>query len=463
VRDAAESNEQLRVTHAPGGSDAFARATNEIVANVSERLTSRATVSASAWRTTDATSVFSGLTSSGYSLRPQYAIRSGTAIAIEMRTYRFDATSRPTSSGAGGGFGSREQQLGISLSTGLRQYYLASSAYLGNVTRTVSPLGQSTLTDRTPRNYWITNAGWLGAGGVVEAQGRVEQTRDRGGFVNQQSIVGLRGEQVVLPWLGGVRAEGELQRVNGFGGEKSAIMRAGVAIPLLNGFSIRLGAERNSIFRSLSGKVPWIVGARFEHAMTVPMLRTPGTSGYVYEDLNGNHRRDPAERGVAGAIVRRGSETAVADASGKYRVAGDARQPVMVDEASLPDGWTASAVTRGDLGVSLTTSAEVELVVAPRSGIAAVQVDLGKAHVVARDSSGREWAAIMTGPTTATFQSLPVGTYTLQFDLSELSEPLFPRAPVATLEVTGKSSKSVSVILDPRPIRMWTPSPKPGS
>jgi hypothetical protein len=461
VRTAAERNEQLRVTHAPGGSDAFARATNELVANVSEKLTSRASVSASAWRTTDATSVFSGLKSSGYSLRPQYAIRPGTTIAIEMRSYQFDATSRPGASSAGGGFGNREQQLGLSLSTHLRQYYLNSSAYLGNVTRTVSPLGQSTVSDRTPRNYWTTSAGWSGVAGVVEVQSRIEQTRDRGGFVNQQSMIGLRGEQVVLPWLGGLRAEGELQRVHGFGNEKSAIMRAGVAIPILNGFAFRIGAERNSIFHSLSGKVPWIIGARFEHSLTVPMLRTPGTSGYVYQDLNGNQQRDAAEPGLSGAIVRRGSETAVANASGKYRIAGDVRQPVMVDEASLPDGWTASGTGRGDLSVALSTSAEVELVVAPRSGISAVQIDLSKAHVLARDSAGREWAAIMTGPTTATFQSLPIGTYTLQFDLSELSEPLVPRGPVTTLVVTGKDSKPITVTLDPRPIRMWTPPAKP--
>jgi hypothetical protein len=87
-----------------------------------------------------------------------------------------------------------------------------------------------------------------------------------------------------------------------------------------------------------------------------------------------------------------------------------------------------------------------------------VQVDLSKAHVIARDSAGREWAAKMSGPTTATFESLPVGAYTLDFDLSELSEPLVPRLPLPVLLVTGKESKSVTVTLDPRPIRMWKPA-----
>jgi hypothetical protein len=457
-----ESNEELRVTHAPGGSDAFARATNEIIANASQRLTSRVALSASAWRTTDATSVFSGLRANGFSLRPQYTLRGSTTLALEARSYVFDAVSRPTASSAAGGFGNNEQQLGISLNTYVRGYYLNSSAYLGNVTRTVSPVGQQAISDRTPRNYWTTNAGWSGVGGVVEVQSRIEQTRDRGGFVNQQTMVGVRGEQVVLPWLGGLRAEGEVQHVTGFGGDQTGIVRAGFALPILNGLALKVDAERNSIFHSVSGKVPWILGLRFEHALTVPMLRQPGTSGYVYQDLNGNQRRDPNEPGVPGAIVRRGSETAVADASGKYRVAGDSRQPVMIDEESLPDGWTAIGMARGDLGVSLTTSAAVELVVAPRSGISQVEVDLSKAHVTARDSAGREWMARMSGPTTATFESLPVGTYLLDFDLSELSEPLVPRSPLAQLVVSGKESKSVTVTLDPRPIRMWkgsTPSP----
>ena len=463
VRLRPESSEDLRVTHAPGGGDAFARATNEVVANLTERVSSRLSLTASGWRTADATSVFSGLKSSGYSVRPQYALFRGATIAVEGRSYLFDATSRATSSGAGGGFGSREQQLGISLTTSMRQYYLNTSAYLGNVRRTVSPTGLPTITDRTPRNYWTTNAGWSGAGGVVEARMRIEQTRDRAGFVNQQSVFGVRGEQVVLPWLGGIRAEGELQRIHGFGAERSAIMRGGVAVPLIDAFALHVDVERNSIFRSTSGRVPWVFGMRLEHALTLPMLRTPGSSGYVYQDLNANQRRDAGEPGVAGAIVRRGGETSVADASGKYRVGGDWHHAITVDEASLPDGWSATGAAHGDLGVTLSTSAEIELVVAPRSGISAVQVDLSKAHVIARDGAGREWAAVMTGPSTATFQALPVGTYELDFDLSELTEPLVPRGPIPPLVVTDKESKSITVTLDPRPIRMWTPPNKSGA
>ena len=463
VRMAGESSEELRATHAPGGSDAFARATNELIANASERLSSRVSITGSAWRTTDATSVFSGLKSNGFSFRPQYTFFGATSVALEARSYLFDAASRPTPGASGGAFGNREQQIGINFSTYVHQYYLNSTAYLGNVTRTVTPLGLATISDRTPRNYWTANAGWSSAAGLIEVQTRIEQTRDRGGFVNQQSQFGVRADQVVLPWLAGVRGEAELQRVNGFGNEQSSIVRAGLAVPLINGFALKVDAERNSIFHSVGGSVPWIFGIRLEHAITVPMLRMPGTSGYVFEDLNGNQRRDDGEPGVAGAIVRRGSETAVADASGKYRVAGDVRQAVAIDEASLPDGWTANSVGRGDLGVSLTTTAAVELVVAARSGISDVKVDLAKAHVIARDSAGREWGALMTGPTTATFQSLPVGTYALDFDLSELSEPLVPRTPVPVLIVSGKESRSITITLDPRPIRMWNGSGKTGN
>jgi len=462
VRTHAGSSAQFRATHAPGGSDAFARAVDEMIANMSQRVTDRSMISASAWRTVDATSVFSGLTASGWSLRPQYDLRVGTTLALEGRSYSFDAASRALPTNTGSRFGSRESQIGLSLSHNVGHFYANSSAFLGNVSRSAAPLGQVVIRDRSPRNFWTTTAGWAGAGGLLEAQTRIEQTRDRGGVVNQQNVYGVRGEQVVLSWLGGIRAEGELQRVAGFGSEKSAIVRAGLSVPLVNGFEIRVDAERNSIYRAISGRTPWMFGTRIEHALTLPMFRAPGTTGYVYQDVNGNHRRDHAEAGVSGVMVRRGAETAIADESGKYRVGGDARQLVVVDEASLPAGWTGNGGSHGDLPVTLSASALIEFVVAARSIVSAVEVDLVNVRVIARDQAGREWSARMTGPSTATFDALPLGTYTLDFDLSGLSEPLVPRGPVASLVIDGKDPRSVKITLDPRPIRIWTPNKSNG-
>jgi hypothetical protein len=304
-------------------------------------------IGASAWRTTDATSVFSALETKGFALRPQFLLGRATTFALEARSYLYDATSRPTATSTADGFGSREQQLGAIFTTGVRQLYLNTTGYLGNVTRTATLGPHVSTSELVPRNYLTAAFGWTGVPGFVEMQARVEQTRDHGGFVVQQNVFGIRGDRVVLPWLRGIHAVGELQRVVGFGNWRASAVRGGLALPLTNGFALKVDAERNSIFRASDGKVPWIFGARVERARTLPMIRGPGTSGYVYRDLNGNQRRDDGEPGVAGVIVRRDGQSAVADANGRYHVGGDVRRQVTVDEASLPDGLSPNDSTSG--------------------------------------------------------------------------------------------------------------------
>jgi hypothetical protein len=99
--------------------------------------------------------------------------------------------------------------------------------------------------------------------------------------------------------------------------------------------------------------------------------------------------------------------------------------------------------------------AKIALVVAQRTGMTPIHVDLSKAHIIARDNAGREWSAEMTGPDTANFLSLPVGTYRLEFDLSEISEPLVPRTPLPVLTVTSPTTEPVTVTLDSRPVQLW--------
>ena len=88
-----------------------------------------------------------------------------TTFALEARSYLYDAASRPTASSSTGGFGSREQQLGAILTAGFRQFYLNTSGYLGNVTRTATMVPQVATSERIPRNYLTAAVGWTGVPG----------------------------------------------------------------------------------------------------------------------------------------------------------------------------------------------------------------------------------------------------------------------------------------------------------
>jgi hypothetical protein len=224
---------------------------------------------------------------------------------------------------------------------------------------------------------------------------------------------------------------------------------------------LKLYAERNAFFTTRDGRSPWIYALRVEHSARVPMMRAPGSSGYVYRDLNGNQRRDEGEPGVDGVVLKRSGETAITDASGRYRLAGDGRAPIVLDEASLPLGWVRQTMGSPDIAVGSSLRAEIRFLVAPRSSIEAVDVDLSAIHAVARDVAGREWVAQMTSPTVASFEALPPGMYTLELDLSGVEEPLVPRVPLPTLRVTPFEPSFVTVILDPRPLRIWRAEPAP--
>ncbi|WP_242107318.1 calcineurin-like phosphoesterase C-terminal domain-containing protein [Luteimonas aquatica] len=65
-----------------------------------------------------------------------------------------------------------------------------------------------------------------------------------------------------------------------------------------------------------------------------------GIGGTVYEDGNGNGRRDPGERGIAGVAVSNGREIVRTDAQGRYALQARAGLPVFVVK---PAGWRVAA------------------------------------------------------------------------------------------------------------------------
>jgi hypothetical protein len=452
---------RIRISHAPGGSGAFARAVDEAVADISQSLSRRLAVNGSAWRSSDSNADFAQLRSSGWSVRPEYQLHSSTGIAIEAYASDVSAVSADGRYGAAGAYGGAERKLDASISSSVRKFYVRGAVAGGYLQRTIGATSTASGQQRLPKIWWSSLASWRSPETVVEFQGRLDEMRDVTGIVFRQSQISLRGKQALGFSPRGASVEAEVQQVRGSSTAPATVVRTGVALSAAKGLAVKLYAERNELFTSAIGRSPWILGLRVEHSMRVPMVRAPGSTGYVYRDFNGNQKRDVGEPGVEGAIVKRGSETAVTAASGRYRLAGDKWSSIVLEEASLPLGWVRQTAASPDMAVGPSLRAEIRFIIAPRSGIKVVDVDLSGICVVARDSAGREWVARMIDPRIASFDALPPGTYKLEIDFSGLSEPLVPRTELPPLRVTPLETSVITVLLDPRPLRMWRASLDP--
>jgi hypothetical protein len=455
ARSDSRNSARVRITHAPGGSEAFARAVNEVVASISQSLSRRVGLSGSAWRLSDATAAFFRLRSSGWAIRPEVRVHSSTTIALDAHATKFAAATGLSPRGVPFGYGGAERQAGVSVNTNVSRFYLTGSVAGGSVTRaTVTRSGFNE--QRSPKIWWSSMASWRGTKTVVEAQGRMEEMRDVSGAVRRQSQISLRGTQSLSSSPGrGVSADWEVQQLRGFSTRAATIVRTGVSVPVTAGLAVKIYAERNPLFTAAAGGSPWVYALRIEQSVRAPMVRPPGSTGYVYRDLNGNQRRDAGEPGVDGAVLKRGAEMSMTDANGKYRLAGDSRSAIVLDEASLPLGWIRQTTGSRDIAVGSSLNAEIRFFVAPPSSIEVVQVDLSGIRAIARDASGKEWVARMTGPAIASFEGLPPGNYTLELDVSAVAEPLVPRSPLPSLIVTPFEPSFVTIVLDPRPLRMW--------
>jgi hypothetical protein len=243
-----------------------------------------------------------------------------------------------------------------------------------------------------------------------------------------------------------------VQQIRGFSLMPATVVRGGISVPITDVLTVRAYTERNPLFAT--GGSPWVHALRIEQTVRMPMLRAPGTTGYVYRDLNGNRMHDEGEPGLDAAILRRGADVAATDATGKYRLVGTSRLPIVLDESSLPVGSIHEATTSPNIAVSATASAEIRFIVSTHTGEESI-ADLSAIRVSVRDTAAKEWVGRMTAPMMATFDALPLGTYTITLDLSGLAEPLILRPPTPSLYVIPFLASFVSVYLDPRPLKIW--------
>jgi len=236
--------------------------------------------------------------------------------------------------------------------------------------------------------------------------------------------------------------------------------RAELDVDVFSSLRIALGAERGTA-RDQFGALHTIITLKVERSSNISAFDRRQETGVVYQDRNANGVRDPGEPGVPGIVVHRGSETAVTDANGVFRMTSGTSTRAEVDERSLPKGWEQSPrlLDRESdplvLGVVPITALDVRIDVAKLADGTVPSVRVGVATFSLRDSTGREWIARADGSQHASFDALPAGRYTLTMELEGSSEPLLiDDIPPVEIGATPGRQRFV-VTVRTRPIRIF--------
>ena len=446
---------QLRLGHAPGGSAAFARATDELSASVSRQVAQRVTVTGSLWRTRDqGRSSFGRLSTDGWSMGTLYQLSPVLGLGLDWRRSSFGAT------GDAGVFGSDESVLSTSAHLHRGGWFGDGKLYWGRSSRLTTTQSGTDFTAAAPRSGAQASFGVTTRHGTFQATSQIEQSSQAIGQFPLQGEFGLEAQHVPLIRAGAIPVylQAAVSQYTWFGDRSGATMlRLGASADLPADFSVTLAAERNPFFTGSNGRQGWIVALKLERALHLRQPIRRQTRGVVYSDLNGNGRRDVGEPGVAGVVMRLGDATAVSGSDGRYSFTGDRHEAPTVDVRSLPAGVIAGseqAGTDGGVGLTKVAAVTVRLRLAAEDSARVPSQQLGAAIVMAHDTGGRTWVARATAPGSAVFDALPPGRYTVDLDLADIAEPLRTEGPPATFTVGAAAPPVVVIELHARPIHL---------
>jgi hypothetical protein len=479
---------RLRVTRAPGGSAALARAEEEVTLTGSQQIGAMR-LGLVGWHADDVgvmggarppgagQPAGEGATTlprrriaqrvSGIGLLPQWRIGAGTTLGLEARAGRTDGGDallrQSVETRVLGGFGAT--RLGAAL--------LTSTAVL---THTARAFGADTAGARATvlapdrQLAWTTQVLVPTRLGSVDVFSSVQRVLGTSAFAAGQHDITVRVDQVRLPRLAErVLLSAAVGRIASFAGGGAVITkRFGASVRLPYDSWVRVDVEQNPFLR-LGGSRGWTTALRIERRFGTPALLRGGRgTGVVFEDRNGNGVRDPGERGLPGVVVRVGGEAVVTDAGGAYRLQRPGSGVVEVDERSLPMGLLvapaaaramASSVIEGatDIAVIPTGELLVRLATVTDSLAGARgQASLAEVRVYAVDAFGRRHLARRLAPDQVLFEALPPGRYTLEIDASVAAEPLVLQAAPPVVDVDGRRDRQVLTLpLGPRRVRLF--------
>lgn len=462
-RRTADDNVDVRYVRAPGGSRAFARNASEVSASASRRLVPGVSLIASAWRSSDeGLESLAGLTMDGWSLGAHVALGRAADASLTARRSDFGATT------VIGGFGSGERALEAALSGRVGEVVTRLSATGALLRRETTLAGDANerFIQEAPRVGVRAEIGVGGQAGSIGLTGQYDRSGEGIGYAPVQWSWGVEVSDAVVPGVGDwLRLNAGLERLGGFTtGADQLTVRAGATLALPRETTLSISAERNPWIVPGTGSA-WMMVAGVTHAVHLPRLSTSETRGLVYRDLNGNGRRDGGEPGMQGVVLRRGADVAMTDDRGRYSLSGEVSQSFELDVRSLPIGWLAPTTTippgTREIGILAVSPLVVELrLEAGTDTTRANAAELGALALIARDAVGREWLARRPSSTTAVFDALPPGRYTIAVDATASREPLRPVGDIPVVTVTaGRAISPLAIELRARALRFAPPNP----
>lgn len=452
---------RLRVSHAPGGSGAFALQSDEIMLDGRRDLTARVSVSGEYFRNADRGGQFSDVIGSGLSIGPRVLL--GDASSLSVRA--FHQTSDVTATNVGiGRFGTTNTGGTMTGFSTLGAWDLMADLNVMDVVRRAELFSGAEDEVRALQsvanltaNREVSSLGMLGLGASLQSA---------------ESGVGLpeRATSVFARWTGLplfvfgqlvlASSEARLFHSDVAGGSQTAL-RFGAQTQFRNGTMIDGSVSRSPFVRDANGRMGWVAALRVgvtAEVLAGDRLRTPGV---VFVDSDADGVRDPEERGVAGVQLRYGNARVTTGRDGRYRLPANLRGRLRVDPTSLPRGLVVAprvaldSAERRDIPLLATGSRDIVLELQADAELRIPNVDLSKSDVWLRDADGFEWVGEHMGGGRFRFSEVPVGTYAVRLDFSRLSEPV--RAEEPTFEVRTGQSEAVRIQVRGRTVRMISP------
>jgi hypothetical protein len=455
ARRSPDENVDIRYVHAPGGSQAFARAASELAASGGRKLSPRFSVTGSLWRTADeGIASLSRMSMDGWTVGGHYALHEDVHVSVTGRSSTLDAATRI------GDFGSGER--GADASVDVRRGPISAQVTFSaaNLQRRTAVADDAEHRQAASRAALRGTLGTALNGTSIVLTGNYERTGVGVGAAPEQWSYGLQVGTTMDPGPGdALRLEASAERLGGALGAVNALMfRGGAEWTVFKRTVLLLSVERNPWVLPGVGASPWMYVAGVSRSVSLPSLSTHGTRGRVFKDLNGNGRADQGEPGFPGVVLRRRGAVAVTDRGGTFTLDGDPREPYEVDTRSFPLGWLApsSSVPGGTREIAAVSVSPLRVYLARDDADTArvSRAELGRVVIVARDAAGREWMSRRTSDTTVVFDALPPGQYTIGVDASAASEPLRATVEPGSISLTsGRAPPPVRVVMRARQLR----------